>query len=201
VPVGAADGTYASRNDAVRAASSDDASRRADALTWLSTHGTQADAPLLMDHLKDDDPHVREVAEQALWTLWSRSGDDAVDALLARGVEEMSKGDLTAAIATFSDVIERRPDFAEAWNKRATALFVAGELRRSLADCDEVIKRNPLHFGALAGYGQIYFRLEQYERAIEYWKRALQVNPNMTGIELAVRATEHLLEARRRQGA
>ena len=201
VPARAADDAYASRNDAVRAASSGDASRRADALTWLSSHGTQADAPLLKDHLTDDDPHVREVAEQALWALWSRSGDDAVDALLARGVEEMSRGDLETAIATFSDVIERKPDFAEGWNKRATALFVAGELRRSLADCDEVIKRNPLHFGALAGYGQIYFRLEQYERAIEYWKRALEVNPNMTGIELAVRATEHMLEARRRQGA
>ena len=79
VPVRAADEAYASRNEAVRAASSDDAGRRADALTWLSTHGTQADAPLLKDHLTDADPHVRAVAEQALWTLWSRSGDDAVD--------------------------------------------------------------------------------------------------------------------------
>ena len=78
-----------------------------------------------------------------------------------------------AAIATFSEVIRRKPAFAEGWNKRATVLFLAGELRKSLADCDEVMKRNPNHFGALAGYGQIYFQLEQYEKAIEYWKRAL----------------------------
>jgi tetratricopeptide (TPR) repeat protein len=63
------------------------------------------------------------------------------------------------------------------------------------------MKRNPLHFGALAGYGQIYFQLEQYERAIAYWKRALEVNPNLTGVETSIRATEQLLAERRRHGA
>ena len=192
---------FATRDDALRAADSSDPSRRADALTWIASHGVQGDAPLLKNHLTDDDPDVRGVAEQALWTLWSRSGDDGVDALLARGVGEMSAGDLDKAINTFSEVIKRKPEFAEGWNKRATALFVAGEYRRSLADCDEVMKRNPLHFGALAGYGQIYFRLEQYERAIEYWKRALEVNPNMSGVELGIRAAEHLLEQQHRQRA
>ena len=145
--------------------------------------------------------YVRNVAEQGLWQLWSRSGDEAVDAIFARGVDEMGGGRLDEAVATFSEVIRRKPDFAEGWNKRATALFLAGELRRSLADCDEVMKRNPLHFGALAGYGQIYFQLEQYERAIEYWKRALAVNPNMTGVEISIKATEELLAQRRRRSA
>ena len=113
----------------------------------------------------------------------------------------MRAAQLEASIATFSEVIQRRPDFAEAWNKRATALFLAGEFRRSLADCDEVMKRNPLHFGALAGYGQIYFQLEQYEKAIEYWKRALQVNPNMTGVEISIKATEQLIAERRKRAA
>ena len=51
-------------------------------------------------------------------------------------------------------------------------LFLAGDFKRSLADCDQVMKRNPHHFGALAGYGQIYFQLKQYEKAIEYYERA-----------------------------
>jgi tetratricopeptide (TPR) repeat protein len=63
------------------------------------------------------------------------------------------------------------------------------------------MKRNPIHFGALAGYGQIYFHLEQYEKAIEYWKRALEVNPNMTGVESSIRATEQLLAERRKRTA
>jgi tetratricopeptide (TPR) repeat protein len=63
------------------------------------------------------------------------------------------------------------------------------------------MKRNPLHFGALAGYGQIYFQLEQYERAIQYWKRALAVNPNMSGVAINIHATEQLLAERRKRGA
>jgi tetratricopeptide (TPR) repeat protein len=95
-------------------------------------------------------------------------------------------------------VIRRKPAFAEGWNKRATVLFLAGELKKSLADCDEVMKRNPNHFGALAGYGQIYFQLEQYEKAIEYWKRALKVNPNMDGVEKGIKSAEELLAERRK---
>ena len=187
-------------DEAVRAAASPDADQRAEALAWIASHGTQDDAPLIGKHLTDDSRYVRNVAEQALWTLWSRSGDDEIDALLATGIERMKAGALDDAIAVFSQVIERRPDFAEGWNKRATALFLAGEFRRSLADCDEVMKRNPLHFGALAGYGQIYFQLEQYERAIQFWKRALAVNPNMTGVEINIHATEQLLADRRKRG-
>jgi tetratricopeptide (TPR) repeat protein len=193
--------TYATREEALRAVASADADQRAEAIAWIASHGTQADAPVLKERLTDDSPLVRTVAEQGLWELWSRSGDDGVDALLARGVGEMRAGDLDASIATFSAVIERKPDFAEGWNKRATARFLAGDFRRSLADCDEVMKRNPLHFGALAGYGQIYFQLEQYEKAIEYWRRALDVNPNMVGVEISIRATEQLIAERRKRSA
>ena len=67
------------------------------------------------------------------------------------------------------------------------------------ADCDQVIKRNPQHFGALAGYGQIYFELERYDKAIEYWRRALEVNPNMVGVEFNIRGAEQLLAEKRRR--
>jgi tetratricopeptide (TPR) repeat protein len=201
VPALAQDGAYAGRDDALRAIDSAEPERRADAIRWIASHGTKDDAPMLQAHLTDTSVEVREVAEAGLWELWGRSGDDRIDALLARGVEEMRGGDLDAAIATFSSIIDRRPDFAEGWNKRATALFLAGELRRSLADCNEVIKRNPAHFGALAGFGQIYFQLEQYERAMAFWQRALQVNPNMTGVAISIKATEHLIAQQRRRSA
>jgi tetratricopeptide (TPR) repeat protein len=90
------------------------------------------------------------------------------------------------------------PEFAEGWNKRATVYFLVGDFERSLRDCDEVIKRNPHHFGALAGYGQIYMQLDDYERAIEYFKRALAVNPNLDGVELQVRVLEHALAERKK---
>lgn len=66
----------------------------------------------------------------------------------------------------------------------------------SLADCDEVLRRNPEHFGILSGYGQIHFRLEQYERAIDYWRRALRINPNLQGLETNIEGAEVLLRER-----
>jgi len=200
-PALAQDGAYAGRDEALRAIDSAEPERRADAIRWIASHGTPDDAPVLQAHLTDTSVEVREVAEAGLWQLWSHSGDEKIDALLARGVDEMRGGDLDTAIATFSSIIDRRPDFAEGWNKRATALFLTGDFRRSLADCNEVIKRNPAHFGALAGFGQIYFQLEQYERAIAFWQRALHVNPNLTGVEASIKATEQLIAQQRKRSA
>ena len=168
---------------------------------WIATHGKASNAEVLVQRLTDESPLVRNHAEQGLWILWSRSGDEAVDALMAKGAAEMEGGQIRESIATFSEIIRRRPAFAEGWNKRATALFLVGELTRSLADCDEVLKRNPYHFGALAGYGQIYFQLRQYGKAIEYWNRALRVNPNMGGVEMSIKNTEKLLAERRKNSA
>lgn len=77
--------------------------------------------------------------------------------------------------------------------------MAAGDLKKSLADCDEVMKRNPNHFGTLSGYAQIYVRLERYERALDYSRRALAINPNLDGVRQIMELTEELLQQRRRQ--
>jgi tetratricopeptide (TPR) repeat protein len=130
--------------------------------------------------------------------LWSRSGDAEVDALMERGQDEVASRDFDAAVATYSEVIRRKPAFAEGWNKRATVHYLAGDLTRSLADCDEVMKRKPRHFGALSGYGQIYFQQERYDKAIEFWRRALEANPNMEGLEANIETAERLRARLRR---
>jgi len=61
------------------------------------------------------------------------------------------------------------------------------------------MKRNPYHFGALAGYVQIYVRLEYYDRALDYSRRALLINPNMDGVRSMMEMIERTLEQRRRQ--
>ena len=164
----------------------------------LARNGRMADAPVLVAALRDPDESVRATAEQALWIVWSRSGKPQVDKLFAQGLEEMNGGRFDAGIATFTRVIESAPEFAEGWNKRATLYFLTGEYKKSLADCDEVIKRNPAHFGALAGYGQIYLRLDDPEKALEYFRRALVVNPNMDSVEAAVKVLEHSLAQRKK---
>jgi tetratricopeptide (TPR) repeat protein len=187
----------AERTDALAALASQDPSARVRAALALAHSGEMQDVPALLARLREDDaPLVRGLAERAIWAIWSRSGDAATDALLARGIGEMESGRLDAAVATFTDVIRRKPEFAEGWNKRATALFLAGDYRRSLADCDEVMRRNPYHFGALAGYGQIYLRLGDYEKSLAYLRRALDVNPTMDG----VRALIQEIEAQMRRG-
>ena len=187
------------REQALAAIDETDPVVRRDAINRLASVGTMADVPRLVASLRDPDEDARDDAQQALWEIWARSGDPEVDALYRTGIEQMSAGRLDDAIATFSRIIELKPDFAEAWNKRATLYFLTGDLSRSLADCDEVIKRNPYHFGALAGYAQIYIRLERYDRALDYARRALAVNPNLDGMRRNVELLEHLIEERRKR--
>jgi tetratricopeptide (TPR) repeat protein len=118
---------------------------------------------------------------------------------MARGVEQMQAGRHAEAIAVFSRVISGKPDFAEAWNKRATVYYLAGEHRKSLADCEEVLKRNPRHFGALSGAGMVNIALEQYEEAQRWFRRALEVNPNMVGVELELLRLEERLKDKRKR--
>ena len=186
-----------SRGEALAALANAETTVRMEAIVWLANHGGMSDAPLLHERLRDESGAVREYAERGLWALWSRSGDAAVDQLMARGVREMQAGSHEAAIATFSEVVKRKPDFAEGWNKRATVYYLAGDLKRSIADCDQVLKRNPGHFGALSGLGQIYFQLERYEDALAWFRRALEVNPNMLGVEFNIKGIEALLREKR----
>jgi tetratricopeptide (TPR) repeat protein len=186
------------REQALVEIKSPDVEMRRRAAAWLGELGVMADAPVLLAALTDDDEVVRVLAEHSVWEVWSRSGDADADSLLQVGIEQMSHGEGAAAVETFSKVIQKKPDFAEAWNKRATVYFLMGENEKSLRDCDEVIKRNPAHFGALAGYGQIYLRLDQPERALAYFRRALRINPNMGGVRQAIQEIEELLTERRK---
>ena len=173
-----------------------DATERAEAIVWLATHGDMSDAPLLDARLRDDNDAVRSMAEEGLWLLWSRSGNPAVDRMLAIGIEAMQAGRQAEAIEVFTQVVENEPAFAEGWNKRATAYFLAREYPKSIADCQEVLKLNPRHFGALSGLGQIYERLDQPREALIWFRRALEVNPNLGGVEKEIGRLETLLRQR-----
>jgi tetratricopeptide (TPR) repeat protein len=179
-------------------ARSADASVRRAAVQRLADTGMMADLPALATALRDPDPLVRGFVESTMWSVWSRSGDAEVDRLFAVGVEQLGLRQLDAAIDSFTRVIQRRPEFAEGWNKRATAYFVAGDYRRSLADCDEVMTRNPYHWGALSGYGMIYMQLDQPARAIEYFEKALAVNPNLDQVAQTIEVLKAVLLQRRR---
>jgi tetratricopeptide (TPR) repeat protein len=196
--VSAQDRAPLTREQALADMKKPDLETRRRATAWLGEVGVLADAPVLIGALTDADEVMRTLAEHSVWQVWGRSGDTEADQLLQAGIEQMSRGDGPAAVETFTKAIQRKPDFAEAWNKRATVYFLMGEHEQSLKDCDEVMKRNPAHFGALAGYGQIYLQLDQPERALNYFRRALRVNPNMRGVQQIIPQLEQLLAERRK---
>jgi Flp pilus assembly protein TadD len=156
-----------------------DARVRCEAARVLAARGDMGAAHSLAEALRDPEVQVRREAEAALWAIWMRSGDPETDALLLEGTRRMEAGDHAAAIDDFSRVIARAPDFAEGYNKRATALYLQGSYVRSIADCEETLRRNPGHFGALSGEGLCYVALGWLDRARRCFRRALAVHPDM----------------------
>jgi len=165
----------------------------------LGEIGDNGATPALVQALHDPDATVRSEAHDSLWSIWHRSGDPAIDARLAEGIALMGSGSLPEAIAVFSDVIARAPDFAEGWNKRATAYYLIGDFDSSLADCEEVVKRNPAHFGALSGFGLIYLQKDNLPKAAEYFEKALAVDPTLVQVEAALLQIREVLRQRRQQ--
>ena len=182
-----------SRQQALAAIEAPEPALRLAGVARLGEVGRMADAERLVARLRDADAEVRDAAQAALWQVWSRSGDAAVDALLARGTAQMQRGELDAALASFDAVVRRRPGFAEGWNKRATVHYLRGDNALSLADCDQVLRRNRHHFGALSGAGQIHLRLGQVEQALAFFERAVAVNPNLIGPQQTIPMLEQQL--------
>ena len=197
-PVAGQGGKPLTREEALSQLTAPDAEARRRAAAWVGEVGTPEDLPAVFRLLRDPDDLVRALTENSIWQIWSRSGDPTVDRLFAIGVEQMNHGEAQAAIGTFSEIIRRKPEFAEGWNKRATIYFLIGEYDKSLQDCDEVIKRNPQHWGALSGYGQIYVQLDKPEEALVYFQRALAVNPNLQQVERMIEQLKQIVIEKRK---
>ncbi|MBM3554167.1 MAG: tetratricopeptide repeat protein [Alphaproteobacteria bacterium] len=131
-----------------------------------------------------------KVIENEIWGRWMESGDDLIDSALGQGTLAMSAGHYAIAMALFEEVITRKPDFAEGWNKRATLFWLIGELDASIADIARTLALEPRHFGALSGLGMIEEARGRLDRAIAAYDQALAANPRLDG----VRAQRDLLK-------
>ena len=182
------------RTQALAAIAQPDAELRLTGVERLGEIGVMADVDKLLVGLRDADRRVREASAAAVWKVWGRSGDPVVDKLFARGLQQMQASALQDALATFSEIVRRKPGFAEGWNKRATLYYLLDQNDKSLRDCDEVLKRNPNHFGALSGAGQIHLQRGQIRPALQFLRRALQINPNLEGPAQLIPMLEQHLE-------
>lgn len=154
---------------------------RLQAIAVLAERGTMADVPVLVQALRDPDEQTRELAEKALWEVFLRSGDAQADQLTREGMRRMGEGDLEQAVELFSKAIARAPNYAEGYNKRATAYYLMGKFPESLEDCERTLALNRWHFGALSGAGLVSIGLNQPRKALEYFERALAVHPHLDG--------------------
>ncbi len=118
--------------------------------------------------------------ESKIWELWStHPSENSLTALLADGSFYVSQNKLETAYETFSKAIELDPSWAEAWNKRATVLYLMGKFELSQADIDKVLELEKRHFGALSGQGLVQTKLNNYQKAIDSYIEAHKVHPNM----------------------
>lgn len=116
--------------------------------------------------------------EREIWAIWLESGDPELDAAMADGVRAMGAGEHAAALAAFDALVEAAPDFAEAWNKRATLYWLMGDFAASAADVDRTLALEPRHFGALSGLAMIRMAQNRLPEAHEALRRLLAVHPH-----------------------
>ena len=118
--------------------------------------------------------------ENKIWELWTtHPSEKKLTNLLADGSNYMSQNKLETAYKTFSKTIELDPSWAEAWNKRATVLYLMGKYELSQADIDKVLELEKRHFGALSGQGLVQTALKNYQKAINSYIEAHKLHPNM----------------------
>ena len=132
---------------------------------------------LFVELAEVDNPQWRRV-ESDILREWSKSGSAAMDLLLKRGEAATEAGDLDAAIAHLTALTDHAPDFAEGWNARATAYFLAGQFGPSLADIRQTLALEPRHFGALSGLGLILEEMGDKPRALEALRAVQAIHPN-----------------------
>lgn len=125
----------------------------------------------------DEPERANEIALK-IWNRWmSGSGDAATDEQMERGVYFMQTGNLPLAENIFSNIIETHPDYAEAWNKRATVRFLRNNWTGSANDIAEVLAIEPKHFGALSGLAMIRLHQGEYSTALSIYEKVLEIHP------------------------
>lgn len=123
--------------------------------------------------------------EALIWALWSNHPDPALDAAMAEAIDAMVQRRHAQARAILDRLVAAAPDWAEAWNKRATLAFVEERDLESLADIARTFEFEPRHFGAAAGLGQICLRQDRRREALAAFDIALRINPHMAGVAQA----------------
>lgn len=170
--------------------SSDCETRRATVLALGLVGTMKASNAIVARRLHDEDRGVRQLAADALWSMWFRADTDVNNRELQRLVELRDRRKKRAGLDA---LIKKTPHFAESYNQRALLHFQTKEWQKAIVDCEKVLKLNPYHFAAAAGMGRCYLELGKNRAALKAFRNALRINPGMEEVKEAIRALESAL--------
>jgi tetratricopeptide (TPR) repeat protein len=142
----------------------------------------------------DDDS--AKLVENRIWALWLASGSDTANLLMTRAKAAIDGTDLDLAIELLDAIVKIKPDYVEAWNRRATIHYMRKEFGEAMADIQQVLRLEPRHFGALSGLGMILQEFGDEKRALEAFRRALEINPHMAKVPDMVKSLSEKVEGR-----
>jgi tetratricopeptide (TPR) repeat protein len=134
--------------------------------------------------------------EARIWALWMQTPSDTAALLMSRAKAAMDAKQADVALKLLDAVIKLRPEYVEAWNRRATLYYMQNDYSHSLEDIEQVLSREPRHFGALAGLGMIMQDLGDDRRALDAFRRALAVNPHLEKVPELVKTLTEKVEGR-----
>jgi tetratricopeptide (TPR) repeat protein len=142
------------------------------------------------------DDVTAKAIEERIWALWTASRSDTANLLMTRVKTAIEAKDLDLAIKLLDAIVKVKPEYVEAWNRRATIYYMKKDYGHSLADIRQVLKREPRHFGALAGFGLILQDIGDDRQALEVYRRALSLYPRMERIPDLVKTLQEKVEGR-----
>ena len=149
----------------------------------------------LFEKLKTGNSLLTNEIEQKIWKIWStHPKDKKLTLMLLKGSNLVNEKKLNEAVDVFSKVIEIDPNWAEAWNKRATVYYIVGKFQKSQKDIDKVLKLEKRHFGALAGQGLVNIQLQNYEKAIKSYEKAQKIYPAMESPKTMIKEINKLIK-------
>jgi len=149
----------------------------------------------LFNELKVNKAKVASIVEQEIWSLWStHPTDEKLTARLEEGSMFVRNQQPKRAREIFTEVIKLDENWAEAWNKRATVLYMLGEYQKSQDDIDKVLELEPRHFGALAGQGLVNIKLKNYEKAIRSYEEAQEIYPSMKTPDVMIKQLKEIIK-------
>ena len=142
------------------------------------------------------DDVTAKAIEERIWALWTASQSDTANLLMTRVKTAIEAKDLDLAIQLLDAIVKVKPEYVEAWNRRATIYYMKKDYGHALADIRQVLKREPRHFGALAGFGLILQDIGDDKQALEVYRRVLSLYPRMERIPDLVKTLQEKVEGR-----